>query len=124
MSSSTRQTIAEDLRAANARLKCCLECLSVDQNSPEHNRGAISPDEIAVLLAELMRVGEWLRAIPANRSAAVEAEMEVYRRHVERLRDLMPAIHRTLLEERSRLERERARLNSSFEWAQLSRQTL
>jgi hypothetical protein len=47
-----------------------------------------------------------------------------YRSSVERLRTLLPSIHSTLLEERARLERERARVQSAANWACRSRQTL
>jgi len=76
------------------------------------------------LLSELMRAGEWLRELPPDRDSALEQELSAYRRNVERLRDLLPAIHSALLAERARLESERARMTSAAAWARGSRQTL
>jgi hypothetical protein len=92
---------------------------------------------MAALLSELLRAGAALRAepIPAkgkgngndngnSNDPELDSELELYRRNVERLRDLLPSIHRQLLAERARLEAQRARVRSAAEWARASRQTL
>jgi predicted nucleic acid-binding Zn-ribbon protein len=76
------------------------------------------------LLSELLRAGEWLRARPEHRDAELEHELSEYRKQVERLRSLLPFIHRALLRERARLEQERERVQAAAEWARGSRQTL
>jgi hypothetical protein len=76
------------------------------------------------LLSELMRAGTWLRELPENRNAALAQEVAEYRRQVEQLRGLLPAIYDALLRERARLEGERNRLTSAGQWARGSRQTL
>ena len=62
--------------------------------------------------------------MPQERNAALEQELSDYRQNVEQLRELLPLIHRTLLNERARLEQERARVESAAEWARRSHQTL
>ena len=81
-------------------------------------------EQMAGLLSELMRAGAGLRSLPREQSPELEQELSVYRKNVDRLRELMPSIHATLLQERARLENERGRLESAAEWARSSRQTL
>ena len=76
------------------------------------------------LLSELMRAGQWLRQLPQRCGAELEQQLSEYRSNVQRMRDLLPSIHNALLRERSRLERERARVESAAEWARRSRETL
>jgi hypothetical protein len=113
-----------DLREANSRVRFWLDKLGLDRCDAV----PVTPEQMAGLLSELMRAGEWLRTRPAADVGAEDAEMEErvreYRGHLERIRDLLPAIHRQLLAERSRLEAERARIESASAWAQSSRQTL
>ncbi len=82
---------------------------------------------MAALLSELLRVGTSLRAesISGRRhDPALDAELEAYRYNVERLRDILPAIHEQLLAERARLEAQRTRVRAAEDWARASRQTL
>ena len=130
--------LAQNLRETNARLGFWLDSLVADSASSPPQARAASPQQMAELLSELMRAGVWLRDLPASGNSvagkkdkkadlpdrAVEHELTQYRKHVERLRDLMPAIHSALLRERVRLEQERARVESAAEWARGSRQTL
>ncbi len=118
------EQIAHDLRATNQRL-----CDSLDHLSPASSVGPAqqrpaSPEEISALLSELMRAGEWLRALPEETDAELEHELSLYRKQVERLRDLLPTIHRILLRERGRLEQERERVTLASEWARASQQIL
>ncbi len=116
--------LAQNLHETNSRLGFWLEGLRPrDQQAPSENRAA-TPEQMAGLLSALMRAGEWLRRLPAVREPELELELSKYRRNVERLRELLPSIHDTLLRERARLEGERVRLESATEWARGSRQTL
>ena len=122
--SLTLEALTLDLRATNSRLRDCLDRLDsgpMPSHAPEPIAG---PQEMAALLSELMRAGQRLRLLPAEKDAALELELAEYRRHVERLRDLLPAIHDALQQQRTRLERERSRVHAAMEWARRSRQTL
>lgn len=118
------QSLAGNLRETNARLGLWLDSLVVDSAGATPQARPATPQQMAGLLSELMRAGEWLRALPAARDEAVEQELTVYRKNVERLRDLLPSIHGALTRERGRLEQERARVESATQWARGSRQTL
>jgi len=120
MPSATDASLVQSLRTANQRLRSQLDRLIP---SPAR-RGFATPQQIAGLLGELQRVGEWLRSGLPEVSLELEAELGEYRRNVEKLRDLLPFIHGRLVEERNRLEAERARVDSAARWAQGSRQTL
>lgn len=121
--------LALNFHETNARLAGLLDSLLLDRmphNPAPLNASprAASAQQMATLLSELMRAGQWLRSLPREKDAALERELSEYRQQVERLRVLLPAIHQTLLGERARLEQERARVVSAAEWAQRSRQTL
>lgn len=95
--------------------------------SPSGRLAVVAPERITMMLSELSRAGAELRAHPLPVSGAdpeLDQELNQYRRHVERLRELMPSIHNQLLIERARLEAQRAQVQSAAEWAQASRQTL
>jgi hypothetical protein len=124
MALTLSDTLARNLHETNARLSLWLDSLMADSASASPQPRAASPQQMAGLLAELMRAGEWLRSLPAARDEAVELELSEYRKHVERLRNLLPTIHGALLRERGRLEQERARVESAAAWARGSRQTL
>jgi hypothetical protein len=116
-------SLSQNLRETNRRLGFWL-----DSMVPRHEQPAITPPEhIAELLSELLRAGEWLRAEPLSpqgRDPELDRELAQYRKHVERLRDLLPMIHDQLLAERARLEAQRARVRSAAEWARASLQTV
>jgi hypothetical protein len=124
--------LTESFHQTNARLAFFLDSLLPDGapielplDSPSHSTNrAATPQQMAALLSELMRAGQWLRSLPGEKDAKLEQELSEYRKQVERLRALMPSIQQTLLGERARLERERARVVSATEWARQSRQTL
>jgi len=119
---------AHTLRETNIRLRVWLDSLFPEATQPERSSSipprAATPQQMAGLLSELMRAGQCLRSLPSEKDAALDQELSEYRASVERLRTLLPSIHSTLLEERARLERERARVQSAAEWASRSRQTL
>lgn len=116
--------VAVELRETNRRLRCCLEGLCASSKAGEYTARAPTPDEISALLSELLRAGEWLRRRPAAPDPALEFELTQYREQVERLRTMLPLMHRALLQERARLEQEGQRLNAAAHWAHVSRQTL
>jgi hypothetical protein len=112
------------LHEINGRLHAVLDSLASDPTHPNPSPRAATPQQMAGLLSELMRAGQWLRTLPGDRSPALEQELGAYRKNVERLRAVLPSIHTTLLRERARLEQERARVQSAATWASASRQTL
>jgi hypothetical protein len=116
------RSLLQPLRDTNRRLKFCLDGIAV-----KHEAEVVTPEQMGTLLSDLLAAGASLRAQPlpeAGYDRELENELAEYRRQVERLRDLLPSIHRTLLAERARIERQRSRLQSASEWARTSRQTL
>jgi hypothetical protein len=111
---------ADNLHEATSRLNFWLNELAAN---PTKSTPA-SPRQMAGVLSELMRAGDCLRGLPAERDLKLQEEVNDYRRTVERLRESMPAIQRALLRDRARLEQERGRVVAAAEWAQRSRQTL
>jgi hypothetical protein len=110
----------DTLHEANSRLNFWLNELAAN---PTKSTPA-SPQQMAGVLSELMRAGDCLRGLPAERGLKLLQELGDYRQTVERLRKLMPAIQSALLLDRARLERERGQVVAAAEWAQRSRQTL
>jgi len=120
--SSPQPARSEILRESNRRLSCYLENILAAPGQL-----LITPDQMGVLLSELLRVGSDLRSHPlptAGSDPAWDTELAAYRGNVERLRDLLPSIHDQLLAERARIEKQRARIRAAAEWARASRQTL
>lgn len=116
-------SLSHPLRDTNHRLLFWLDSMLPGPGQP----AAATPEHMAALLSELLRVGARLRAdqLPATGAdPELDRELEEYRGHVERLRELLPCIHRELLVERARLEVQRTRVKSAAEWARASRQTL
>ena len=112
-----------NLRETNQRLHSWLESV-VPQNAQSP---VPTPEQMAALLSELVRTGAGLRQEPVSakrNDPDLDAELETYRCNVERVRDVLPAIHSHLLAERVRLEAQRARVQSAEQWARVSRQTL
>jgi hypothetical protein len=113
---------SETLRDTNRRLGLWLDGMITASGEL-----SATPDNIGALLNELLRVGSELRSRPlpaAGCDPQWDAELSVYRRHLERLRALLPSIHTRLLAERARIEAQRARICAACEWASASRQTL
>lgn len=113
--------LSQDLLETNARLHLRLEGLCQTPPVP------VTPEHIAELLSQLLRVAEWLRhRLPpeTEQSRQLQLELAAYRGNLERLQTLLPGLHRQLLAERARLEAERTRLRAAVQWAQASRQTL
>jgi len=122
MSTHSPAEIHRFLQHTNARLTLWLD--TVSSGSAGSRPLVATPQQMSGLLSELMAAGERLRLLPAVKSPELEQELGQFRRNVEHLRDLLPSIHRALLEQRARLEAERGRLLSAAEWARSSRQTL
>jgi len=116
------QPPAQHLRDSNERLHRRIEGLAAELSLPHPHPAR--PQEIDALLSELRSNGAWLRTLPPPREPELEEELSTYRQLIERLRDLLPAVQATLLEERARIERERSRVASALEWARRSRETL
>ncbi|MGB2606633.1 MAG: hypothetical protein ACLP00_18480 [Terracidiphilus sp.] len=116
-------SLLHTLRDTNLRLAPCLDSLVLKSGGV----AIATPEQMAGLLSELLCAGAALRAepIPAKgNDPELDAELETYRGHVERLRDLLPSIHHQLLEERARIEGQRSRVQSVAAWARASRETL
>jgi hypothetical protein len=114
----------QELHETNRRLKFWLDSLPASSAFTDAVLPVPTPQQMSGLLSELLRAGEWLRARPEHPDAELEHELSEYRAQVERLRSLLPFIHRALLSERARLEQERERVSAAAEWAYGSRQTL
>jgi hypothetical protein len=114
---------SQSLRNANRRIGFWLDSIA---NNPERPAPP-TPENMAALLSELVRVGAGLRAqplpLPGN-DAELDRELDTYRRNVERLREVLPSIHTQLLVERARLEAQWTRIHSASQWARASRETL
>jgi hypothetical protein len=117
-------TVAGKLHEANARLDFWLRSLTDASTQEASKTHVATPEEMSGLLSELMRVGTYLRSLPERSDSALLDEIAEYRKHVERLRDLLPSIHAGLLQERARLECERLRIESAAAWASRSQETL
>ncbi|HEY1271176.1 MAG TPA: hypothetical protein VGF08_04300 [Terriglobales bacterium] len=104
------------------RLRGLLDAIAPDSLDVSVLR-VVSPEEMADLLACLMRAGQSLQSATSDQSTA-ELDIAQYRIEVQRLHRLLPSIHAALLAERSRLEHERERLRAAAAWACSSRNTL
>ena len=116
--------LAQKLHDSNARLGFWLDSITPDSPASPAPTRPVTPQQMSGLLSELMRAGQWLRNLPEEKDAELGEELSAYRRNVERIRELLPSIHSTLLCERARLEQERTRVEAAAEWMRRSRQTL
>lgn len=126
MLSAMQNQIALSLHESAGRLSLLLDALLPSAEPPAAQLRVASPQQIAALLAELRRAGEWLRELPEekDREARLQQELASYRQEVQRLHTLLPGIQAALLAERARLEQKRKRVSSAAEWMHTSRQTL
>jgi hypothetical protein len=112
----------QTLRETNRRLHFWLESVI-----PNGQPVVATPEHIAALLSELLRAGVGLRTEPIPTKVGdpeLDGELNQYRRNLERLRDLMPWLRAQLQAERTRLEAQQSRVQSTAAWARASRQTL
>jgi hypothetical protein len=68
------QTLAQNLHETNARLTVWLDSLVADSASSSPEARGATPQQMAGLLSELMRAGEWLRALPNPPERELEKE--------------------------------------------------
>jgi hypothetical protein len=116
-------SLRQSLRDTNSRLHFWLATTVPAAGQP----ASITPESMAALLSELLHAGASLRVEPApvkGHDPEWDAELAIYVRHVEQLRELLPEIHRQLLAERAQIESQRTRVQFAAEWARASRQTL
>jgi hypothetical protein len=116
-------SLVQNFRETNGRLSFWLDSMVAERGQP----ALATPEHMAALLSELLRAGAGLRAEPLTTRGddpELGRELAEYRRHVERLRDLLPSLHKQLLLERARIEGQRSRVESVTAWARASRQTL
>jgi hypothetical protein len=116
-------SLTQSLRGTNSRLRFWLANTVPGAGQP----AAITPENMAALLSELLSAGASLKSELASAQGhdpELDAELAVYRGHVEQLRELLPEIHRQLLAERAEVESRRTRVHFAAQWARASRQTL
>jgi hypothetical protein len=117
-----------ELRESSRRLRRWVELLVSSSESRSELAFSASPvptpDQMSGVLSELLRAGEYLRSRPREGNPELENELADYRHQLVRLRDHLPLIHRSLLNERARLEHKRERVQAAAEWARASRRTL
>jgi hypothetical protein len=115
--------LSQILRDTNCRLGFLLDSIAAKRGQP----ATTTPEHMGALLSELLRAGVGLRAAPLptkGNDPELDGQLEIYRRNVETLRELLPSMHTQLLVERARLEAQRTRVQSAAAWARASRQTL
>lgn len=103
-----------EIEQVNDRLDALLESLC---DSPVSF--SLSADQMAAILGEVMRVGDWLRAgLARNADPVLTGQLNRYRGHLEHLRAALPGIYTRLLAERSRIQADRNHLEAAAAWAQ------
>ena len=110
------------LRQVNDSLR-----LSLLRLRPERNLcSSIRPQDLAGIVAQLLRAAACLRLPPANAlaRAAFEQEALAYRANLEQLKHVLPDLCLRLLAEKSRLETARTHLAAAAAWTQARRKTL
>jgi hypothetical protein len=110
-----------ELRAANERLQTLLAQLQQDSAGA----GVAGTDALVRLLSEVAstaRLSGFFRG-ELKDSAAGAQELSRYRRILQELRRLLPAIHTRLLSDRARLETERSHCCAASAWAEANRRT-
>ena len=112
--------IAERLHETNSRLSLWLSSLTAEPQPA----AAPTPQFMTNLLSELAQTSAMLQSLTDQHRSFLEKELSEYRNSLERLRNLLPAVHDALLEQRADLEKERSRLEAAAAWARRSRQTL
>jgi len=84
---------------------------------------SLTAEQMAEVLAEVVRIGEWTRAgLTQNTDGRMAEELERYHLLLEQLRQSLPILHARLLTERSRLQAESAHLDASVAWARSASQ--
>jgi hypothetical protein len=117
------EQIALDLKETNRRVDFWMNSFCLPATASGTRPRVVSPQQINGLLSELMKAGESLQKLPAEVDDSIRVEVDAYRKKIECLRDLLPTIHRSLLQERARLEHERGRMQAASQWASMTHQT-
>ena len=112
-------TACQIMQEANRKLGVLLEAMRNNISGE-----ALTTRNLAAVLAEVLRVGEWMgvRAV-AESDRDLQLELDAYCQKLHQLREAMSRIHARLLTERARLETERAHLETATAWARGARTT-
>jgi hypothetical protein len=90
----------------------------VDLLQSKPGSSPLTAEHMAAVLAEVVRMGEWMRPGQSENAQGPLAEpLNRYRALLEQLQQLLPCLHAQLLTERSRLQSERAHLDAAAAWA-------
>jgi hypothetical protein len=86
----------------------------------------VKPHDLENLFAEMIQAMECVRQLPKHLAPGTELEKTVseYRSSVEQLRQVLPAMHARLIQEKARLKAARAHLAGAAAWVHASRSTL
>lgn len=80
---------------------------------------SLTTEQMTAILAEVVRVGEWLGTGLAHEAEPrLAKQLARYRGHLELLRQLLPGIHAQALAERSRIQTAQNHLEAAAAWAQ------
>jgi hypothetical protein len=119
---STPPDAFETLRQVNDNLRSALNRLRPEQK----HCSAIKPQDFTGLLREIQRAADCLRHRPADSETVVALQKETleYLSNLEKLKHVLPDLHRNLLAEKTRLETAETHVASAAAWAQASKRTL
>ncbi len=99
------------LQSANQRMEFWLSHLDT------WSAGKACSDPMSELLGIILRVGEQLAPIVSGTlDVSMEAELTKYRSNLHQLQQILPTVHARLIQQRARLELERARMQQVAGW--------
>jgi hypothetical protein len=118
----TDPSATEFLRLTNGRVYRLLERMLLS----EREQMLVKQQDFDALLGEVSRTAVWLQRMSPFPSGDVELEAEIasYRRSLEQLQQILPAIHQRLLAEKVRLETNSLHLTAATGWANTTQGTL
>ena len=106
------EVLPETIRSLN----CLLRHLATGLKEKE--AASKTGPELAALLPELLRVGEWVQSsVNARPDREMAGELLEYRTRLEELYGALPELHAQLLVERVRLQNENDHLKNASQWA-------
>jgi hypothetical protein len=113
---------AEGLRIVNGNLRAGLARLQPEVNSP----CLLTPEDLADLCAMVSQAAGCRRSLASDGVSDGELEKEIleYRNSIEKLAQILPAVHGRLLTEKERLQSARSHVAATKAWAQASKDTL
>jgi hypothetical protein len=112
----------ETLRQVNASLRSTLVRLH-----PERSLcSTIGPEDLSAIASEILRARDCLRRLSPHSEADVELHKQAfeYRDNLEKLKQLLPDLHRRLLGEKLRLQTADDHLAAIADWARANQKTL